>query len=163
MMKKETFISLIKAIEKHMRVAEQFGKDISNAYVKAGAELDFSSPTSYELPISKFIDSIVNAIGNDFADEDYKAEWAIDFINWWIYETNFGKAVYYDYIDGGFSTESAVVVTLSNGKEYTVKTPGKLYDVILKDKKLPRKETIHPTINSGKIGSTWGNKSNAND
>lgn len=62
-----------------------------------------------------------------------------------------------------FLPNLAVVVTLSNGKEYTVKTPGKLYDVILKDKKLPRKETIHPTINSGKIGSTWGNKSNAND
>jgi hypothetical protein len=162
-MKKETFVSLIKAIEKHVRVAEQFGKDISNAYVKAGAERDFALSCSYELPISKFIDSIVNAIGNDFADENYKAECAIDFINWWIYETNFGKAELYDYVDGGYASEPAAVVTLANGKEYTVKTPGKLYDVILKDKKLPRKETIHPTINSGKIGDTWGNKTNAND
>ena len=155
MMKKETFVSLIKAIEKYMHVAEQFGKDISNAYIKAGAELDFSSPTSYELPIGKFIDLIVNAIGNDFADKSYKAEWAIDFINWWIYETNFGKAVLYDYVDGGYASEPAAVVTLVNGEEYTVKTPGKLYDVILKDKKLPRKDVIHPTINSGRLGNVF--------
>ena len=154
-MKKETFVSLIKAIEKYMHVAEQFGKDISNAYIKAGAERDFALSASYEPPYGNFVDSIVNAIGNDFADENYKAEWAIDFINWWIFETNFDKAVYYDYIDGGYSSEPAAVVTLANGKEYTIKTPGKLYDVILKDKKLPRKEVIHPTINSGSLGNVF--------
>lgn len=143
MMKKETFVSLIKTIEKHVRVAEQFGKDISNAYVKAGAESDFSSPTSYELPIGKFIDSIVNAIGNDFADEDYKAEWAIDFINWWIFETDFGKKKVYNIANGYCITKPSAEVTVSNGKTYLITTPGKLYDVILKDKKLPRKEIIH--------------------
>ena len=154
-MKKETFVSLIKAIEKHVRVAEQFGKDIRNAYVKAGAEHDFALSASYEMPYGSFVDSIVNAIGNDFADENYKAEWAIDFINWWIFETEFGKAVLYNYVDDGFAREPAAVVTLANGKEYTVKTPGKLYDVILKDKELPRKEVIHPTINSGSLGNVF--------
>jgi len=145
-MKKETFVSLIKAIEKHVRVAEQFGKDISNAYVKAGAERDFALSCSYEPPYSNFVDSIVNAIGNDFADENYKAEWAIDFINWWIYETNFGKAVLYDYVDGGYASEPAAVVTLANGKEYTVKTPGKLYDVILKDQKIKLNEYMNTNV-----------------
>ena len=58
-MKKETFVSLIKAIEKYMHAAEQFGKDISNAYIKAGAERDFVLSTSYELPYGNFVDSIV--------------------------------------------------------------------------------------------------------
>lgn len=162
-MKKETFVSLIKAIEKHIRIAEQFGKDISNAYIKAGAERDFALSVSYELPYGNFIDSIVNAIGNDFADENYKVEWAIDFINWWIFETNFGKEKVYNFANGKFISKPSAEVTLSNGKTYLITTPGKLYDVILKDKKLPRKEVIHPTINSGKTGDTWGYKTNAND
>lgn len=138
-MKKETFVSLIKAIEKHERVAEQFGKDIRNAYVKAGAEPDFALPVSYELPYGKFVDSIINAIGNEFADENYKAEWAIDFINWWIYETDFGKEKLYNFANGNCTSKPSAEVTLSNGKTYLITTPGKLYDVILKDKKLPRK------------------------
>ena len=162
-MKKETFVSLIKAIEKHIRVAEQFGKDISNAYVKAGAERDFALSITYELPYGKFVDSIVDAIGNEFADENYKAEWAIDFINWWIYETDFGKEKLYNFANGNCTSKLSAEVTLSNGKTYLITTPGKLYDVILKDKKLPRKEVIHPTINSGKTGDTWGYKTNAND
>lgn len=162
-MKKETFVSLIKAIEKYMHAAEQFGKDISNAYIKAGAERDFVLSTSYELPYGNFVDSIVNAIGNDFADENYKAEWAIDFINWWIYETDFGKEKVYNFANGNCISKPYAEVTLSNGKTYLITTPGKLYDVILKDKKLPRKEVIHPTINSGKTGDPWGYKTNAND
>lgn len=137
-MKKETFVSLIKAIEKHVRVAEQFGKEIRNAYVKAGAERDFALSCSYELPYGNFVDSIVNAIGNDFADENYKAEWAIDFINWWIFETDFGKEKLYNFTIG--TSKPSAEVTLSNGKTYLITTPGKLYDVILKDKKLPRNE-----------------------
>lgn len=154
-MKKETFVSLIKAIEKHLRVAEQFGKDISNAYVKAGVERDFALSTSYEIPYANFVDSIVNAIGNDFADENYKAEWAIDFINWWIYETDFGKEKLYNFANGNCTSKPSAEVTLSNGKTYLITTPGKLYDVILKDKKLPRKEVIHPTINSGSLGNVF--------
>ena len=138
-MKKETFVSLIKAIEKHVRVAEQFGKDIRNAYVKAGAERDFALSITYELPYGKFVDSIVDAIGNEFADENYKAEWAIDFINWWIYETEFGKEKLYAVVNGKRISKTYAEVTLSNGKTYIITTPGKLYDVILKDKKLPRK------------------------
>lgn len=154
-MKKETFVSLIKAIEKHLRVAEQFGKDISNAYVKAGVERDFAWSASYEIPYANFVDSIVNAIGNDFADENYKAEWAIEFINWWIYETDFGKVgkeKVYNFANGNCISKPYAEVTLSNGKTYLITTPGKLYDVILRDKKLPRKEVIHPTINSGSLG-----------
>lgn len=154
-MKKETFVSLIKAIEKHIRVAEQFGKDISNAYVKAGAERDFALSITYELPYGKFVDSIVDAIGNEFADENYKAEWAIDFINWWIYETDFGKEKLYNFANGNCTSKPSAEVTLSNGKTYLITTPGKLYDVILKDKKLPRKEVIHPTINSGSLGNVF--------
>lgn len=154
-MKKETFVSLIKAIEKHVRVAEQFGKDISNAYIKAGFERDFALSTSYEIPYANFVDSIVNAIGNDFADENYKAEWAIDLINWWIYETDFGKEKVYNFANGNCISKPYAEVTLSNGKTYLITTPGKLYDVILKDKKLPRKEVIHPTINSGSLGNVF--------
>lgn len=154
-MKKETFVSLIKAIEKHLRVAEQFGKDISNAYVKAGVERDFALSASYEIPYANFVDSIVNAIGNDFADENYKAEWAIDFINWWIYETDFGKEKIYNFANGNCISKPYAEVTLSNGKTYLITTPGKLYDLILKDKKLPRKEVIHPTINSGSLGNVF--------
>ena len=154
-MKKETFVSLIKAIEKHVRVAEQFGKDISNAYVKAGVERDFVLSASYEIPYGNFVDSIVNAIGNDFADENYKAEWAIDFINWWIYETDFGKEKLYNFANGNCTSKPSAEVTLSNGKTYLITTPGKLYDVLLKDKKLPRKEVIHPTINSGSLGNVF--------
>ena len=138
-MKKETFVSLIKAIEKHVRVTEQFGKDIRNAYVKAGAERDFALSVSYEMPYGNFVDSIVNAIGNDFADENYKAKWAIDFINWWIFETDFGKEKLYNFANGNCTSKPSAEVTLSNGKTYLITTPGKLYDVILKDKKLPRK------------------------
>lgn len=142
-MKKETFVSLIKAIEKHVRVAEQFGKDISNAYVKAGAERDFALSCSYEPPYGKFVDSIINAIGTELSNDIYKAEWVTDFINWWIFETNFGKSVLYDYVDGGYDTKPSAEVTLSNGKTYLITTPGKLYDVILKDQKIKLNEYIN--------------------
>lgn len=141
-MKKETFVSLIKAIEKHVRVVEQFGKDISNAYVKAGAERDFALSCSYEPPYGKFVDSIINAIGTELSNDIYKAEWVTDFINWWIFETNFGKSVLYDYVDGGYDTKPSAEVTLANGKTYLITTPGKLYDVILKDQKIKLNEHI---------------------
>ena len=125
----------MKAIEKHMCVAEQFGKDISNAYIKAGGERDFALSASYEPPYGKFVDSIVNAIGIEFSNDTYKAEWAIEFINWWIYETGFGKEKTFDV--------PSPDVTLANGKTYSITTPGRLYDVILKDQKIKLNEYIN--------------------
>ena len=141
MMKKDTFVGFIKTIEKYKKVSEQFGKDVSAAYVKAGLETDFSSCTSYELPVNNFIDSLVDLIGNDFADGNYEGKYAIDFINWWIWECEFGKASVYEYKkDGSTIKEPMAQVTFNDGKTYLVKTPGKLYDMILKDKKLNQKK-----------------------
>jgi hypothetical protein len=141
-MKKETFVSLMKAIEKHMRVAEQFGKDISNAYIKAGAERDFAFSASYEPPYGKFVDSIIDAIGTELSNDIYKAEWVTDFLNWWIYETGFGKEKVYNFADGNVISKPSAEVTLSNGNTYLITTPGKLYDVILKDQKIKLNEHI---------------------
>ena len=141
-MKKETFVSLMKAIEKHMRVVEQFGKDISNAYIKAGAERDFAFSASYEPPYGKFVDSIIDAIGIELSNDIYKAEWVTDFLNWWIYETGFGKEKSYNFADGNIISKPSAEVTLSNGNTYLITTPGKLYDVILKDQKIKLDEHI---------------------
>lgn len=141
-MKKETFVSLMKAIEKHMRVAEQFGKDISNAYIKAGAERDFAFSASYEPPYGKFVDSIIDAIGTELSNDIYKTEWVTDFLNWWIYETGFGKEKVYNFADGNVISKPSAEVTLSNGNTYLITTPGKLYDVILKDQKIKLNEHI---------------------
>ena len=132
----------MKAIEKHMRVVEQFGKDISNAYIKAGAERDFAFSASYEPPYGKFVDSIIDAIGTELSNDIYKAEWVTDFLNWWIYETGFGKEKSYNFGDGNIISKPSAEVTLSNGKTYLITTPGKLYDVILKDQKIKLNEYI---------------------
>lgn len=132
----------MKAIEKHMCVVEQFGKDIRNAYIKAGAERDFAFSASYEPPYGKFVDSIINAIGFELSNDIYKTEWVTDFLNWWIYETGFGKEKSYNIADGNFISKPSAEVTLSNGKTYLITTPGKLYDVILKDQKIKLDEYI---------------------
>lgn len=130
----------MKTIEDCVKRSEKFGKTIAKAYTDAGAEPDFSDSLCYGFPCGPVIDDIVKAISLDFADDNYKAEYAEDFINWWIWEVSFGKYVRYKFVDGDLIKTPAAEVTLSNGKTYVVTTPGKLYDVIMKDKKLPRKK-----------------------
>ncbi len=135
-MKKETFVNFMKLCESYYNKCNKFGESISKAYLEAGLDRDFASQTSYAFPSGPLIDQIVKIISAELSDDNYTSEQAEDFINWWMWECNFGKAVLYEYVDGGYGTSPAAEVTLTNGKSYVVKTPGQLYDVIMKDKKI---------------------------
>ena len=154
-MKKITFINIINSLEGFVKQTKKFGEAIAKAYIGAGLERDFAPTTSYEYPYGSFMDNIVTSLAVEFADDDYPYQNAEDFINWWIWECDFGKEKHYAVVNGESISKPMAEVTLSNGKTYLITTPGKLYDVILKDKKLPRKEVIHPTINSGSLGNVF--------
>lgn len=136
-MKKEVFVGLIKIIEDYKNKSGKFGEAVSKAYQDAGLEKDFACAYAYEFPYGQLFDNIVHAISEDFSDENYKAEFAEDIINWWLWECEFGKAVCKDVSPDGKLVESPMAqITLTNNKTYIVKTAAKLYDVILEDKKI---------------------------
>ena len=133
-MKKETFVKLMKLCESYYNKCNKFGKRISDAYIEAGMERGFASEIAYAFPYGPVIEDIVKAVSVEFADDNYTVEQAEDFINWWIWECDFGKETCMEYIDGGYEFTPMAQVTIGD-KEYIVKTPSKLYDVIMKDKK----------------------------
>lgn len=133
-MKKETFVKLMKLCESYYNKCNKFGKRINDAYIEAGMERDFASEIAYAFPYGSVIEDIVKAVSVEFADDNYTVEQAEDFINWWIWECDFGKETCMEYIDGGHEFKPMAQVTIGD-KEYIVKTPSKLYDVIMKDKK----------------------------
>lgn len=133
-MKKETFVKLMKLCESYYNKCNKFGKRINDAYIEAGMERDFASEIAYAFPYGPVIEDIVKAVSVEFADDNYTVEQAEDFINWWIWECDFGKETCMEYIDGGHEFKPMAQVTIG-GKNYIVKTPSKLYDVIMQDKK----------------------------
>lgn len=133
-MKKETFVKLIKTCENYRKKCTKLGEAVSKAYVEAGLEKDFAAPYAYEPPYGPLIDELVKAIAVEFADDNYTAEQAEDFINWWIWECDFGKEVYINAEGGGYDYKPMAEVTIGD-KTYIAKTPGQLYDVIMKNKK----------------------------
>lgn len=133
-MKKETFVKLMKLCESYYNKCNKFGKRISDAYIEAGLERGFASEIAYAFPYGPLIDDIVKAVSVEFADDNYTVEQAEDFINWWIWECDFGKETCMDYIDGGYELTPMAHVTIGD-KDYIVKTPSKLYDVIMQNKK----------------------------
>lgn len=141
-MKKETFVKLIKVLEDYKNKSIKFGKAVADAYVDAGAERDFVTSTSYEFPYGKMMDEIVKAISLDFANNTYKAEFAEDFINWWLWECDFGKKTGVEYESGKPVRKPMAEVTFGD-KTYVIKTPGQLYDVILKHAKFMFNKVIY--------------------
>ncbi|WP_296864501.1 hypothetical protein [uncultured Methanobrevibacter sp.] len=143
-MKKEVFVSIIQTLEDYKHKSTKFGETIAKAHIEAGYEKDFINSYAYEYPYGPLIDSIVDAIGKEFADDYYKAEQATDIINWWMWECNFGKETYIKFKneEDGFKTDPYEVpmaeITLENGKKFIVKTPEKLYEVIMEDKKISK-------------------------
>ena len=133
-MKKETFVKLMKLCESYYNKCNKFGKRISDAYIEAGMERGFASEIAYAFPYDPVIEDIVKAVSVEFADDNYTVEQAEDFINWWIWECDFGKETCMEYIDGGHEFKPMAQVTIGD-KNYIVKTPSKLYDVIMQDKK----------------------------
>lgn len=134
-MKKETFVYIMDTLESYKQKCTKFGKAVANAFIEADAESDFTQPTSYEIPYGKLFDGIVQAISFDLADENYTQEMVEDFINWWMWECEFGKA---KPIVGWLDNVDPCQVTLCNGKTFKVKSASKLYDVIMLDKKIKR-------------------------
>lgn len=136
-MKKETFVKLIKTCENYRNKCTKLGEAVSKAYVEAGLEKDFAAPYSYEPPYGQLIDELVKAIAVDFADDNYSVGEAEDFINWWIWECDFGKETYIDgneYNNVNYVPKPMAEVTFGD-KTYITKTPSQLYDVIMKHKK----------------------------
>lgn len=133
-MKKETFVKLMKLCESYYNKCNKFGKRISDAYIEAGMERGFASEIAYAFPYGPVIEDIVKAVSVEFADDNYTVEQAEDFINWWIWECDFGKETSMEYIDGGYEFKPMAQVIIGD-KDYIVKTPSKLYDVIMQDKK----------------------------
>lgn len=138
-MKKETFVSLIKLCDDYVKKCRKFGEGIQKTYIDAGLERDFANPYAYEFPYGPLIDRIVKAIATDFGDKHYDAQTAEDFINWWIWECDFGREKSYKTVNGEFVSIPMSEVTFG-GKTYIVNTPGQLYDTILKDKKFKAKQ-----------------------
>lgn len=132
-MKRKTFVGLINSMKSYYETIKRFGEEVSNAYTKAGCERDFIHPTSYEPPYGNLFDSLVNAIAEDFATPDYSSEYAVDLINWWMWQCNFGKSKHFCIIDGSVKVCD---ITFSDGKTMNVTTPSKLYDAIKYDMKL---------------------------
>lgn len=132
-MKRKTFVGLINSMKSYYETIKRFGEEVSNAYTKAGCERDFIYPTSYEPPYGNLFDSLVNAIAEDFATPDYSSEYAVDLINWWMWQCNFGKSKHFCIIDGSVKVCD---ITFSDGKTMNVTTPSKLYDAIKYDMKL---------------------------
>lgn len=141
-MKKEVFVKLIQTLEDYKNKSSKFGEAIAKAHIDAGYESDFISSYAYEYPYGPLIDKIVDIIGLEFEDENYKAEYAIDIINWWMWECDFGKETMVKFKNkkDGFETDPVKVlmaeITLANNKTFVVKTAAKLYEVIVEDKKL---------------------------
>lgn len=133
-MKKETFVKLMKVCEGYRKKCIAFGEGIRKAYMDAGLERDFALTTSYEYPYGPLIDELVKAIAVEFADDNYRVDQAEDFLNWWIWECEFGKETCMKYIDGGYEFTPMAEVTFGD-KTYIAKTPSQLYDVIMKHKK----------------------------
>ena len=133
-MKKETFVKLIKLCENYKKKCTNFGETIQKAYIEAGLERDFAPPISYAYPYGPLIDEMVKALAIDFADSVYTQEQAEDFINWWIWETDFGHETYMDISNGVPVKRPRAEVTIGD-KTYIIKTPSQLYDVIVRDKK----------------------------
>lgn len=141
-MKKEVFVKMIQTLEDYKNKSTKFGEAIAKAHIDAGYERDFISGYAYEYPCGPLIDKLVDIIGLEFADDNYKAEYAIDIINWWMWECDFGKETCVEYKNkkDGFETDPIEVpmaeIVLANDKKFVVKTATKLYEVIMEDKKL---------------------------
>lgn len=141
-MKKEVFVKMIQTLEDYKNKSTKFGETIAKAHIDAGYERDFISGYAYEYPYGPLIDKLVDIIGLEFADDNYKAEYATDIINWWMWECDFGKETCIEYKNkkDGFETDPIEVpmaeIVLANNKTFVVKTATKLYEVIMEDKKL---------------------------
>jgi hypothetical protein len=96
-MKEKAFVDLFNTIQEYCDRSARFGKAVSDAWVEAGGERDFASPCAYEFLQGSMIDSLVKAVAQDFETEYYPADVAEDFINWWVWETDFGRDTYYQY------------------------------------------------------------------
>lgn len=141
-MKKEVFVKMIQTLEDYKNKSTKFGEAIAKAHIDAGYERDFISGYAYEYPYGPLIDKLVDIISLEFADDNYKAEYAADIINWWMWECDFGKETCIEYKNkkDGFETDPIEVpmaeIVLANDKKFVVKTATKLYEVIMEDKKL---------------------------
>ena len=132
-MKRKTFVGLINSMKSYYETAKRFGEEVSNAYANAGCERDFIYSTSYEPPYGNLFDNLVNAIAEDFDTSDYPSEYAVDLINWWMWECDFGKSKHFNIKD---NSVKPCEITFSDGKTMNVTTPSKLYDAIKYDMKL---------------------------
>lgn len=137
-MKKETFVQLINHIKKYRDNSVKFGKAIANAYIEAGSIEDFATASAYELPYGKYTDDIVKIIASDFSTEDYKAEYAEDIINWWIWECNFGEIKYVDNTDNLLKPLAEIhfsATEKNDEKTFIIMSADVLYDTIMYDMK----------------------------
>lgn len=144
-MKKQTFTGLVKLMEQYKNKCMKLGNDIAKAYVNAGCEKDFIQSVCYEPPYGVLFDDIVKTIANEFATDTYPAETAVDFIAWWMWECDFGKAKYYETGNsdslGNAVEKPMAAVIFEDGKEMTLKTPAALYDAIMYDQKRHNQKT----------------------
>lgn len=138
-MKKETFIGIMRFLEKTIKDYEKFGKTISKAYVELGSDSDFVTSSAFELPYGKICDEMAHILAVDFENDIIKATDFEDVINWWMWETEFGKKTFYKYpnlIDTEEHSAPELIhlnhFILSNGEERSIKTAADLYK-LLKD------------------------------
>lgn len=133
-MKKETFVSIIKAIQEQNKRSETLDESIRMAYEKAGECLDFRPRGAYSQATSLLQDALLEALSYDFVSENQTQESALDTINYYIYELEMMNWTFLEPKDpkeNTFIVEPVPAYIEVDGVKLPLSTPEELYDTLV--------------------------------
>ena len=145
MMKKETFVGIIKAIQEQKQRESKFAEAIQHAFIDAGECEDFRDKPSYEPPTNTFIDTILEALSHEFVNELQSMEAAYDHINYFMYELDVMNYTFLETIDPNkpyiMQPVPSYYIT-KDGVKLPLSTPEELYDSLIYEMGLSRTNEV---------------------